>query len=148
MLAHRAQEEGIAAVETIAGTGNTDGFVKILTDKATDKMVGINIMGPNAGEIIAEDVLGMEYYGASSEGIARTCHAHPTAWTLPKCFGYVPGGTHTAIDTATVGTAIDTATVGTATATVGTATVGTALGAMAMLGNSDSEAQKNQMSFL
>eukprot|EP00956_Cyclotella_meneghiniana_P023709 scaffold46692_cov52-Cyclotella_meneghiniana.AAC.1 len=64
----------------------------------------------------------------------------------------------TAIDTATVGTATDTATVGTATATVGTAidtntvgtataTVGTALGAMAILGNSDSEAQKKQMSF-
>eukprot|EP00956_Cyclotella_meneghiniana_P021891 scaffold40578_cov72-Cyclotella_meneghiniana.AAC.5 len=59
------------------GTGNTDGFVKILTDKATDKMLGIHIMGPNAGEMIAEGVLGMEY-GASSEDIARTCHAHPT----------------------------------------------------------------------
>lgn len=131
MLAHKAEEEGIAAVETIAGfaghvnydaipgviytfpevasvgkteeelkeagveynkgtfpfaansraranaTGNSEGFVKILADKATDKMVGIHIMGPNAGEMIAEGVLGMEY-GASSEDIARTCHAHPT----------------------------------------------------------------------
>ncbi|KAL7519291.1 hypothetical protein ACHAWX_004079 [Stephanocyclus meneghinianus] len=131
MLAHKAEEEGIAAVETIAGfaghvnydaipgviytfpevasvgkteeelkeaniqynkgtfpfaansraranaTGNSDGFVKILSDKSTDKLLGIHIMGPNAGEMIAEGVLGMEY-GASSEDIARTCHAHPT----------------------------------------------------------------------
>ena len=131
MLAHKAEEEGIAAVETIAGfaghvnydaipgviytfpevasvgkteeelkeagveyvkgtfpfaansraranaTGNGEGFVKILADKATDKMLGVHIMGPNAGEMIAEGVLGMEY-GASSEDVARTCHAHPT----------------------------------------------------------------------
>lgn len=129
MLAHKAEEEGIAAVETIAGfaghvnydtipgviytypevasvgkteeelkeagvkfskgsfpfqansraraNGSSDGFVKILTDTETDKILGIHIMGPNAGEMIAEGVLGMEY-GASSEDIARTCHAHPT----------------------------------------------------------------------
>ena len=131
MLAHKAEEEGIAAVETIAGfaghvnydaipgviytfpevasvgkteeelkeakiefnkgsfpfaansraranaTGNSEGFVKILADKKTDRILGIHIMGPNAGEMIAEGVLGMEY-GASAEDIARTCHAHPT----------------------------------------------------------------------
>jgi dihydrolipoamide dehydrogenase len=129
MLAHKAEEEGIAAVETIAGfaghvnydaipgviytypevasvgkteeelkeagvkfskgsfpfqansraraNGSADGFVKILTDAETDKILGVHIMGPNAGEMIAEGVLGMEY-GASSEDIARTCHAHPT----------------------------------------------------------------------
>jgi len=131
MLAHKAEEEGIAAVETIAGfaghvnydaipgviytfpeiasvgkteeelkdanvqfnkgtfpfqansrarangTGNAEGFVKILADKSTDKILGVHIMGPNAGEMIAEGVLGMEY-GASSEDVARTCHAHPT----------------------------------------------------------------------
>ena len=54
-----------------------DGFVKILTDKVTDKILGVHIVGPNAGEMIAEAVLGIEY-GASSEDIARTCHAHPT----------------------------------------------------------------------
>lgn len=54
-----------------------DGMVKVLTDAATDKILGIHIVGPNAGEMIAEGVLGMEY-GASSEDIARTCHAHPT----------------------------------------------------------------------
>ena len=129
MLAHKAEEEGIAAVEIIAGyaghvnydaipgviytypevafvgkseeelkeagigfnkgafpfqsnsraraNGSSDGFVKILADKNTDKILGVHIMGPNAGEMIAEGVLGMEY-GASSEDIARTCHAHPT----------------------------------------------------------------------
>jgi len=129
MLAHKAEEEGIAAVETIAGfaghvnydaipgviytypevasvgkteeelkeagvkfskgsfpfqansraraNGSSDGFVKILTDTETDKILGCHIIGPNAGEMIAEGVLGMEY-GASSEDIARTCHAHPT----------------------------------------------------------------------
>jgi len=129
MLAHKAEEEGIAAVEIIAGfaghvnydaipgviytypevasvgkteeelkeagvkfakgsfpfqansraraNGSADGFVKILTDAETDKILGCHIMGPNAGEMIAEGVLGMEY-GASAEDIARTCHAHPT----------------------------------------------------------------------
>jgi dihydrolipoamide dehydrogenase len=129
MLAHKAEEEGIACVENIAGkhghvnyeaipgvvytypevaaVGQTeeqlkaagvkynkgvfpfaansraramqdaDGMVKILADAATDRILGIHIVGPNAGEMIAEGVLGMEY-GASSEDIARTCHAHPT----------------------------------------------------------------------
>jgi len=129
MLAHKAEEEGIAAIETIAGfaghvnydaipgviytypevaavgkteeelkeagiayskgsfpfaansraraNGDTEGFVKVLADKETDRILGVHIMGPNAGEMIAEGVLGMEY-GASSEDIARTCHAHPT----------------------------------------------------------------------
>ena len=129
MLAHKAEEEGIAAIETIAGfaghvnydaipgviytypevasvgkteeelkeagieyvkgtfpfaansraraNGSTEGFVKVLADKVTDKILGAHIIGPNAGEMIAEAVLGMEY-GASSEDIARTCHAHPT----------------------------------------------------------------------
>ncbi len=53
------------------------GMVKILTDKTTDRILGVHIVGPNAGELIAECVLAMEY-GASAEDIARTCHAHPT----------------------------------------------------------------------
>ena len=129
MLAHKAEEEGIAAVEHILGEGghvnyntipgviythpevasvgkteeelkaagisytkgvfpfnansrartnnDADGMVKILSHKETDKILGIHIIGTNAGEMIAEGVLGMEY-GASSEDIARTCHAHPT----------------------------------------------------------------------
>lgn len=129
MLAHKAEEEGIACVEQIAGfaghvnydaipgviytmpevatVGKTEdelkeagvvysvgtfpfsansraravdqseGLVKILTDKETDRILGAHIIGPNAGEMIAEAVIGMEY-GASSEDLARTCHAHPT----------------------------------------------------------------------
>jgi dihydrolipoamide dehydrogenase len=128
MLAHKAEEEGIAAVEMLAGKGghvnydtipsviythpevaavgkteeelkkagikyrvgkfpfmansrakaveDVEGQVKILADATTDKILGVHIVGPNAGEMIAEGVLGMEY-GASSEDIARTCHAHP-----------------------------------------------------------------------
>ena len=129
MLAHKAEEEGIACVENIAGfaghvnydavpgviythpelatvgrteeqlqadgvaykvgsfpfsansraraVGDSEGLVKVLTDAASDKILGVHIIGANAGEMIAEGVLGMEY-GASSEDIARTCHAHPT----------------------------------------------------------------------
>jgi dihydrolipoamide dehydrogenase len=55
----------------------TDGFVKILADAATDKILGVHIIGPEAGTLIAEVVMAMEF-GASSEDIARTCHAHPT----------------------------------------------------------------------
>ncbi len=57
--------------------GETDGFVKILADAKTDRVYGVHILGPDAGTLIAEAVLAMEY-GASSEDIARTCHAHPT----------------------------------------------------------------------
>lgn len=129
MLAHKAEEEGIATAETIAGfaghvnydaipgviythpevasvgkteeelkeagiafnkgtfpfaansraraNGSTDGFVKVLADAATDKILGAHIIGPNAGEMISEAVIAIEY-GASSEDMARTCHAHPT----------------------------------------------------------------------
>ena len=55
----------------------TDGFVKILADSKTDKVLGVHIIGPHCGDMIAEMALAMEF-GASSEDIARTCHAHPT----------------------------------------------------------------------
>jgi dihydrolipoamide dehydrogenase len=55
----------------------TEGFVKILADKKTDRVLGVHIIGMNAGEMIAEACIAMEF-GASSEDIARTCHAHPT----------------------------------------------------------------------
>lgn len=129
MLAHKAEEEGIAAVEhlvkgaghvnynaipsviytwpEVAWVGKTedelkekgikyrigkfpfkansrartnadaDGFVKFLADPETDKILGAHIIGPEAGNLIHEAVLGIEYE-ASSEDIARTCHAHPT----------------------------------------------------------------------
>ena len=129
MLAHKAEEEGIAVAEIIAGqsahvnyniipgviytspevasVGKTEqqlikenikykigkfpfmansrakvineieGFVKILAEEKTDKLLGAHIIGPHAGDMISEMVLAMEF-GASSEDIARTCHAHPT----------------------------------------------------------------------
>ena len=129
MLAHKAEEEGIAVAELIAGQsghvnydiipgviytspevayvgkteeelkknnnnykvgkfpfiansrakaiGEAEGFVKILADTKTDKVLGVHIIGLHAGEMIAEMSIAMEF-GASSEDIARTCHAHPT----------------------------------------------------------------------
>ena len=129
MLAHKAEEEGVALAERMAGQaghvnydvipgvvytwpevasigrteddlkrqgveykvgkfpftangraramGNTDGFVKILADKATDQILGAHIIGPDAGGLIAELATAMEF-GASSEDVARTCHAHPS----------------------------------------------------------------------
>jgi dihydrolipoamide dehydrogenase len=129
MLAHKAEEEGIAVAEIIAGqaghvnydvipgviytspevatvgkteeqlkdenksykigkfpflansrakvNNETDGFVKILADSKTDKILGAHIIGPHCGDMIAEMALAMEF-GASAEDIARTCHAHPT----------------------------------------------------------------------
>ena len=57
--------------------GTTDGFVKILADAGTDRVLGVHIVGAHAGDLIAEAAMAMEF-GASSEDIARTCHAHPT----------------------------------------------------------------------
>ncbi len=56
---------------------STDGFVKILADKASDRVLGVHMVGPSVGELIAEVTLAIEF-GASAEDIARTCHAHPT----------------------------------------------------------------------
>lgn len=54
--------------------------MKVLADAETDRILGVHILGPGAGEMIAEGVIGIEY-GASSEDLARTCHAHPvSAW--------------------------------------------------------------------
>jgi dihydrolipoamide dehydrogenase len=129
MLAHKAEDEGVAVAEILAGqaghvnygvipavvytypevayvgrtedelkaagvdyavgkfpfTANgrakvnhqTEGFVKILADAKTDRVLGVHILGPDAGNMIAEAAVAMEF-GASSEDIARTCHAHPT----------------------------------------------------------------------
>ncbi|HYA07926.1 MAG TPA: FAD-dependent oxidoreductase, partial [Xanthobacteraceae bacterium] len=129
MLAHKAEEEGVAVAEILAGqaghvnygvipnvvytypeiaavgkteeelkdagvaykvgkfpfTANArarvnltpDGFVKILADAETDRVLGVHILGPDAGNMIGEAAIAMEF-GASSEDIARTCHAHPT----------------------------------------------------------------------
>jgi dihydrolipoamide dehydrogenase len=57
--------------------GHTEGRVKVLADRKTDRVLGVHIIGPRAGDLIAEAAAAMEF-GASSEDIARTCHAHPT----------------------------------------------------------------------
>ncbi|HAW28760.1 MAG TPA: dihydrolipoyl dehydrogenase, partial [Planctomycetaceae bacterium] len=57
--------------------GQTEGKVKMLADKQTDRVLGVHILGPRAGDLIAECAVAMEF-GASSEDIARCCHAHPT----------------------------------------------------------------------
>ena len=129
MLAHKAEEEGIALAERLAGqktsvdydaipaviytwpevasvgrteeelkaaeisyrigkfpftanprartNGYTEGFVKILAERGTDRVLGVHIIGPDAGTLIAEAALAKQF-GASAEDIARTCHAHPT----------------------------------------------------------------------
>jgi dihydrolipoamide dehydrogenase len=56
---------------------DTDGFVKILADKKTDRILGAHIIGRSAGDLIHEIVIAMEFFG-SSEDVARSCHAHPT----------------------------------------------------------------------
>ncbi|TXM70487.1 dihydrolipoyl dehydrogenase [Methylobacterium sp. WL103] len=129
MLAHKAEDEGVAVAEILAGqsghvnyavipnvvytypevasvgkteeelkkdgiaynsgkfpftangrakaNGTTEGFVKVLADAATDRVLGVHIVGADAGNLIAEVAVAMEF-GASAEDIARTCHAHPT----------------------------------------------------------------------
>ena len=106
MLAHKAEEEGVAVAERIAvgrteqqlkadgvsykaGTfpflangraralGDTTGMVKFLADAATDEILGVHIVGPMASELISEAVVAMEFR-ASAEDIARICHAHPS----------------------------------------------------------------------
>ncbi|MCU0726719.1 MAG: dihydrolipoyl dehydrogenase [Planctomycetes bacterium] len=57
--------------------GRTEGFVKVLAHEKTDRILGIHILGPRAGEMIAEAVAALEF-GATAEDLARTCHAHPT----------------------------------------------------------------------
>lgn len=57
--------------------GMTDGFIKVLADATTDEVLGVHMVGPDAGNMIAEAAIAMEFH-ASAEDIARTCHAHPT----------------------------------------------------------------------
>ena len=61
----------------------TEGFVKILADAKTDRVLGCHIVGPEAGTLIAEIVIAMEF-GATAEDVARTCHAHPTLEEVTK----------------------------------------------------------------
>ena len=59
------------------GMGETSGFVKMLADAESDRILGVHVIGANASELISEAVVAMEF-GAASEDLARICHAHPT----------------------------------------------------------------------
>lgn len=76
-IAYKVGKFPFQANSRARASGGGDGFVKILADAETDQVLGAHIIGPDAGTLIAEIALGMEF-GASSEDIARTCHAHPT----------------------------------------------------------------------
>ena len=76
-IAYKAGRFPFSANGRARAMAMTDGFVKLLADKATDRVLGAHIVGPNAGDLIAEIVLGIEF-GAAAEDIARTSHAHPT----------------------------------------------------------------------
>ena len=75
-IAYNSGKFPFSANSRARANGDTDGFVKILADAATDRVLGCHIIGPEAGDLIMEVALGMEF-GAAAEDIARTCHAHP-----------------------------------------------------------------------
>ena len=76
-VAYRAGSFPFAANGRARALGDTTGFVKILADAATDRILGMHVIGPFASELIAEGVVAMEF-GAASEDLARICHAHPS----------------------------------------------------------------------
>ena len=76
-IAYKVSKFPFQANSRARASGGGEGFVKILAEAETDQVLGAHIIGPDAGTLIAEIALGMEF-GASSEDIARTCHAHPT----------------------------------------------------------------------
>ncbi|MFN9720852.1 MAG: dihydrolipoyl dehydrogenase [Planctomycetota bacterium] len=76
-IKYRVGRFSFAANGRARAAGHTEGFVKILADEVTDRVIGVHIIGAHAGELIHEAAVAMEF-GASSEDIARSCHAHPT----------------------------------------------------------------------
>ena len=76
-IAYKVGKFSFMANSRAKAINEAEGFVKILADSKTDKVLGVHMIGPHAGEMIAEMSLAM-VFGASSEDIARTCHAHPT----------------------------------------------------------------------
>ncbi len=75
-VAYKVGKFPFTANSRARSNGDMDGFVKILADATTDRVLGCHIIGPSGGDLIMEVALGMEF-GASAEDIARTCHAHP-----------------------------------------------------------------------
>ncbi|CAG1010537.1 partial dihydrolipoamide dehydrogenase, partial [Burkholderiales bacterium] len=82
-VAYRAGQFPFLANGRAKGLGETRGFVKFLADAKTDRVLGVHIIGPFASELISEAVVAMEF-GASSEDIARICHAHPSLSEVVK----------------------------------------------------------------
>jgi dihydrolipoamide dehydrogenase len=76
-VAYKAGKFTFMANSRARAINDSDGFVKVLADKETDQVLGVHIIGPQAGDLIHECCVAMEF-GASAEDIARTCHAHPT----------------------------------------------------------------------
>jgi len=76
-VAYKVGKIPFAANGRALGMGDTSGFVKMLADAQTDRILGVHVIGANASELISEAVVAMEF-GAASEDIARICHAHPT----------------------------------------------------------------------
>ena len=76
-VAYKVGKIPFAANGRALGMGDTAGFVKMLADAETDRILGVHIIGANASELISEAVVAMEF-GAASEDLARICHAHPT----------------------------------------------------------------------
>ena len=76
-VAYKAGKIPFMANGRALGTGDTTGFVKMLADARTDRILGVHVIGSNASELISEAVVAMEF-GAASEDLARICHAHPT----------------------------------------------------------------------
>ena len=71
--------------------GDTEGRVKILADEKSDRILGVHILGPRAGDLIAEAAVAIEF-GASAEDLARACHAHPTLAEAVKEAALAAGG--------------------------------------------------------
>ncbi|MFP4386804.1 MAG: dihydrolipoyl dehydrogenase, partial [Alphaproteobacteria bacterium] len=82
-IAYRSGKFSFAANGRARAMGMVEGFVKILADKESDRVLGAHIIGPNAGDLIAEIVSAMEFEG-TAEDIARICHAHPTLTEVVK----------------------------------------------------------------
>jgi len=76
-IAYRAGSFPFSANGRARALGDTTGFVKILADATTDRILGVHAIGPLVSELIAEAVVAMEF-GAASEDLARICHAHPS----------------------------------------------------------------------
>ena len=76
-IAYKVGKFPFTAVPRARTNHDTEGFIKILAEERTDKVLGVHMMGPDVGNMVGEVTLAIEF-GASSEDIARTCHAHPT----------------------------------------------------------------------